>query len=1055
VGKYLAAGNIVKSSAFSTWTALSNAIGSEQVTLLVDSSIPITSNITLPATISRLLFVEPGAFDVSSGNLLTIEWGDRIEAAPGLQIFKGTALSATSHPVKFTKSYPATFHVGWWGAKNDYVQSTDTGTDNYPALRAVIYSMEMGGESFNHYPYTRGGIIHFLAGNYYSSKTWDILREVIIEGKQGAGWFAASRLYFARGQRGIVLHRYNTHVDATSSPGYKSGDWSIVKNLALKEAQTGTRGLAPKQGELDVSGTTVTWKSAVWSGTVNTSSTGNTVNWASGTKFDEAWVNGQWLRINGVDYELNYMNSDTQLILKTSPGNQTGVTFSGPLFNTRWPRGTTIKIGGIATPGRLSWVVESVASKTSLTIQQWKGVCSTSGTTVTRLAGVVFDYLVAGWVMNINGTDYTISSITHGSELVLTSSAGTQTAKAFTVRPGTLTNAEYRVNQYHGISIWANSCRIENVTVDGCSGNGINIDTSLLGRDGNENNANNSKVVGGSFYYNEGHGLYTKGNNANSCLFMNMDVSFSGSWSYFEDGFLGNNYVQNHCSSSAGSIWANSVIAANVFSGNYTEGDQASAIFGQYSTVIGGDLGADVDNASNALYLRGSTGGGLTTPIRSRMTVGGKLITDVDGANTVEAYVGQSGTRGGFGLGSADDVTWPSPSLMQVYNTLQTGWWHWQYAGSSSFAFLGYSGSQAAEGGGHLWFPRGFFWGLGGTRKKYETGSAAPSSGTWAIGDVVFNSAPVTGGYIGWVCVTAGSPGTWEQFGYLVPALVNSQTGTSYTIATGDRAKLVTLSNASSVAVTLPQAGASFPSNWYTEVENRGAGAATITPTTSTIDGASSLVLTQHQGVRIFSNGTNYFTQRGMGGGGGAPVGATYIVQTADATLTNEQALGALTTGILKNTTSTGVLSIAAIADLPNAPKAVVRHSANQSINNATLTALSFDTEDQDNDAIHDTATNNGRLTCKTAGFYFIFLVVQWAFDLLGQRQAIIRDTGSAYRGFSVNAGSQYVQVTYGFRQMSVDDWVDSAVYQDSGGSLNVEAAGSYATLFGMVRLGN
>lgn len=49
-----------------------------------------------------------------------------------------------------------------------------------------------------------------------------------------------------------------------------------------------------------------------------------------------------------------------------------------------------------------------------------------------------------------------------------------------------------------------------------------------------------------------------------------------------------------------------------------------------------------------------------------------------------------------------------------------------------------------------------------------------------------------------------------------------------------------------------------------------------------------------------------------------APIGAKYIVQTADATLTAEQSLGALATGILKNTTSTGVLSIAVGADLPS-----------------------------------------------------------------------------------------------------------------------------------------
>lgn len=53
------------------------------------------------------------------------------------------------------------------------------------------------------------------------------------------------------------------------------------------------------------------------------------------------------------------------------------------------------------------------------------------------------------------------------------------------------------------------------------------------------------------------------------------------------------------------------------------------------------------------------------------------------------------------------------------------------------------------------------------------------------------------------------------------------------------------------------------------------------------------------------------------GSGGGAPEDATYIVQTADGTLTNEQALSSLSTGILKNTTGTGVLSIAAAGDFP------------------------------------------------------------------------------------------------------------------------------------------
>lgn len=44
---------------------------------------------------------------------------------------------------------------------------------------------------------------------------------------------------------------------------------------------------------------------------------------------------------------------------------------------------------------------------------------------------------------------------------------------------------------------------------------------------------------------------------------------------------------------------------------------------------------------------------------------------------------------------------------------------------------------------------------------------------------------------------------------------------------------------------------------------------------------------------------------------GGAPTDATYITQTSNATLTNEQFLSDLSTGLVKNTTGTGVLSIA------------------------------------------------------------------------------------------------------------------------------------------------
>jgi hypothetical protein len=52
---------------------------------------------------------------------------------------------------------------------------------------------------------------------------------------------------------------------------------------------------------------------------------------------------------------------------------------------------------------------------------------------------------------------------------------------------------------------------------------------------------------------------------------------------------------------------------------------------------------------------------------------------------------------------------------------------------------------------------------LGG--RFVSVAGAVPASGTYRRGDVLFNGAPSAGGFVGWVCVTAGTPGTWKTFG--------------------------------------------------------------------------------------------------------------------------------------------------------------------------------------------------------------------------------------------------------------------------------------------------
>lgn len=89
--------------------------------------------------------------------------------------------------------------------------------------------------------------------------------------------------------------------------------------------------------------------------------------------------------------------------------------------------------------------------------------------------------------------------------------------------------------------------------------------------------------------------------------------------------------------------------------------------------------------------------------------------------------------------------------------------------------------------------------------------------------------------------------------------LLNQQTGTTYTFLAGDQGKLVTFSNVAAVGATLPQAVGDFGGGYNVLVQNLGAGAVTITPTLSTINGGATLTLNQNQVALIVSAGLNVY----------------------------------------------------------------------------------------------------------------------------------------------------------------------------------------------------
>lgn len=49
--------------------------------------------------------------------------------------------------------------------------------------------------------------------------------------------------------------------------------------------------------------------------------------------------------------------------------------------------------------------------------------------------------------------------------------------------------------------------------------------------------------------------------------------------------------------------------------------------------------------------------------------------------------------------------------------------------------------------------------------KRLAVGNEMPTTGNNNQGDIVYDNNPQPGGYMGWVCVVGGEPGTWKRFG--------------------------------------------------------------------------------------------------------------------------------------------------------------------------------------------------------------------------------------------------------------------------------------------------
>ncbi|GAI86742.1 unnamed protein product [marine sediment metagenome] len=139
-------------------------------------------------------------------------------------------------------------------------------------------------------------------------------------------------------------------------------------------------------------------------------------------------------------------------------------------------------------------------------------------------------------------------------------------------------------------------------------------------------------------------------------------------------------------------------------------------------------------------------------------------------------------------------------------------------------------------------------------------------------------------------------------------------------------------------------------------------------------------------------------------------------------------------------------------------PAVRARRTTNQTIQHNTVTTLSFDMEDHDNDTMWEGVTNPDRITIQTAGIYIILGQVQWAASAAGYRGQLLQHSSAGLiaqthtqQSDSINLWRGNVATTW---DCEVGDYIELLVIHTAGADLDCIPGGMQAPVLEAVRAG-
>jgi hypothetical protein len=138
-----------------------------------------------------------------------------------------------------------------------------------------------------------------------------------------------------------------------------------------------------------------------------------------------------------------------------------------------------------------------------------------------------------------------------------------------------------------------------------------------------------------------------------------------------------------------------------------------------------------------------------------------------------------------------------------------------------------------------------------------------------------------------------------------------------------------------------------------------------------------------------------------------------------------------------------------------NPPRAVVYHNTTQSLANGVDTSVAFNSELTDSAILHDTVTNNNRITIPSGqgGMWLFTGYVEFAANVTGQRKLNIQTLSGtilASQTLDAAAGANPTRLNVAaIVTLAAADWCQLIASQNSGGALNLSAT----PLFGAQRI--